>query len=177
MDWLDIKEFFKDAFKYILVIALVFLVVMYVFTLEQVVGPSMESTLKSGDVVILNKFIYGFKDVKRGEIISFNYADTKYLIKRVIGLPGENVKIENNRVIIDGKILKENYIDNITVNNFYLSSLGYDKIPDDMYLVLGDNRSNSMDSRNPKVGLVKKEDIIGRVKLRIWPIKSIKIVG
>ena len=177
MDWLDIKEFFKDAIKYIFIIVLVFVIIMYVFTLEQVVGPSMENTLKSGDVVVLNKFIYGIKDIKRGEIISFNYADTKYLIKRVIGLPGENVKIENNKVIIDGKILKENYIGDIPVNNFYLSSLGYDKIPDDMYLVLGDNRSNSMDSRNPKVGLVKKKDIIGRVKLRVWPIKSIKIVG
>lgn len=173
MDYLTIKEFFKDMFKYLLVILGVLLIVIYLFTLEQVVGPSMSPNLKSGDIVLLNKFVYKFKDIKRGDIVSLNYADTKYLIKRVIGLPGEYVEIKNNKVYIENKILKEYYLSDIEMKDFSIKDLGYDTIPKDMYLVLGDNRSNSLDSRDPKVGLIEKKDIVGRVKFRIWPLNKI----
>ena len=176
MDLLDIKEFFKDLFKYLVVVIVVLAAVIYVVTFEQVVGPSMEPTLNNGDVVILNKFIYRFKDIERSEIVSLYYSDSKYLIKRVIGLPGEYVEIKNNKVYIGDKMLNEYYLDDIEMDDFSLSQLGYDVIPEDMYLVLGDNRGNSLDSRNSKVGLISKDDIIGRVRIRIWPISNIGLV-
>ena len=176
MDWLEIKEFFKDAFKYILLIIFILFLIMYVVTLTQVIGPSMSPTLNNNDVVILDKVVYRFKSIKRGDIISFNYEETKYLIKRVIGLPGERVEIKDNTIYIDDMILEELYIDSKEVYDFSLSDLGYDKIPDDCYLVLGDNRENSLDSRDSKVGLVNKKDIIGKVQVRIWPINRFRIV-
>ena len=170
MDWLEIKEFIKDTIKYLLVIVGVIVFIIYIATFQQVVGPSMSPNYNNGDIVILNKFIYRFKDIDRGDVVSVYYADTKYLIKRVIGMPGDKVEIKDNKVYIGDKILNEYYLNEVTTNDFSLSSLGYDVIPDDMYLVLGDNRGNSLDSRDKRVGLVNKKDIIGRVKFRIWPI-------
>jgi len=176
VDFLDIKEFLKDTLKYIVLIVVVLFTVIYVVTLEQVIGPSMSPTLNNGDVVLLNKFIYKFSDIKRGEIVSLNYSDTKFLIKRVIGLPGEYVEIKDNQVYIGDKILNEYYLDNAKMSNFSLNDLGFNVIPKDMYLVLGDNRENSMDSRDLKVGLIRKNDIIGRVRVRLWPLNKIGIV-
>lgn len=177
MDFLTIKEFIKDVFKYALVILGVLLIVIYIVTLEQVVGPSMSPTLKDGDIVILNKFSYKFNDIKRGDIVSLNYADTKYLIKRVIGLPGEYVAIKDNKVYIGDKILKEYYLKDVEMKDFTLNDLGYDVIPKDKYLVLGDNRGNSLDSRDKKVGLIDKKDIVGKVKLRIWPLNKMGVIN
>lgn len=178
MDLLDMKEFVKDTIKYALIVILILFIVIYVITLEQVIGPSMSPTLKSNDVVILNKFIYKFKDIKRGDIVSFNYSDTKYLIKRIIGLPGESVEIRDNKVYIGDKVLNEPYLKNIDMDDFSLyEDLGYQTIPKDMYFVLGDNRNNSKDSRNIEVGLIKKSDIVGRVKVRIWPLNKIGAVN
>jgi len=176
MDWLEIKEFFKDTFKYILLVLFVLFLIMYVVNLTQVIGPSMSPNFNSGDIVILEKVTYRFKNIERGDVVSLNYADTKYLIKRIIGLPGEYVKVQDNTVYINDMILEEHYLNDLEYNDFDLKDLGYEKIPDDYYLVMGDNRSNSLDSRDPKVGLINKKDIIGKVRLRIWPINKFKIV-
>ncbi len=176
MDWLDIKEFLKDSIKYIVIIVIVLFVAIYVVGLQQVIGPSMSPTLKNNDILILDKISYKFSDIKRGDIISLYYADTKYLIKRVVGLPGEYIEFKDNELYIDNKKYVETYLKNVVTSDFSLSDLGYDKIPDDMYLVLGDNREDSSDSRDPKVGLIKKTEIIGKVRFRIWPLNEIKII-
>ena len=104
---------------------------------------------------------------------ALRYADTKYLIKRVIGLPGEKIEIINNKLYINDKEYQEDYLkNNLKYKDFYLKDLGYDKIPKDMYLVLGDNRENSLDSR--KIGLIKKSEINGKILLRMWPLNKIK---
>lgn len=176
MDWLEIKEFFKDTIKYIILIIVVLLLALYVVSLQQVVGPSMQPNFNSNDVVILDKIGYRFKSVDRGDVVSVYYADTKYLIKRVIGLPGENIEYRNNDLYINGVLTEENYLpEDIVTENFSLSSLGYSSIPNDYYLVIGDNREDSLDSRDPKVGLIPKKNIIGQVRLRIWPLNKIKI--
>ncbi|MCI8568905.1 MAG: signal peptidase I [Bacilli bacterium] len=173
MDWLSIKEFLLDTLKYIVTIILILFIVLYVVSITQVVGNSMYPTLKDGEVLILNKFIYNFKDIEREDIISLRYADTKYLIKRVIGLPGEKIEIINNKLYINDKEYQEDYLkNNLKYKDFYLKDLGYDKIPKDMYLVLGDNRENSLDSR--KIGLIKKSEINGKILLRMWPLNKIK---
>lgn len=173
MDWLDIKEFFKDTFKYIIIALVILFVFVFVFSVTQVVGDSMDPNLKDGDILIVNKLKYRFSSVKRGDIISLKYADTKYLIKRVIGMPGDTVEIKNNVLYINNKVYEENYLKpNMNYKDFKLSELNYNKIPNDMYLVLGDNREISLDSR--KIGLIKKEDINGKISFRFWPLNKLK---
>lgn len=174
MDWLDIKEFFKDIAKYFVIIVIILFIITFIFGITSVVGSSMSPTLKDGEVLILNKFKYRFSDIKREDIVSLRYADTKYLIKRVIGLPGEKVEIINNKLYINGIEYVEDYLSKeLNYQDFKLGDLNYTEIPEDMYLVLGDNRENSLDSR--KIGLIKKEDIVGKISFRFWPINKLKI--
>jgi len=174
VDWLDIKEFFKDAFKYIIIVMIIFFIAIYVVGLQQVVGDSMNPKLKNNDVLILDKIIYKVSKIKRGDIVALYYSDTKYLIKRVVGLPGEKIEFKNNKLYINGTIIEEDYLNDTYTENFSLEQLGYDKIPADFYFVLGDNRTNSLDSRDSKVGLITKKDIIGKIRLRIWPLNKIR---
>ncbi len=172
MDWLSIRELIIDSLKLIAVIVVILFLMIYVVSVTQVVGNSMNSTLIDGDVLVLSKANYRFFDIKRGDIISLDYEDTKYLIKRVIGLPGDRVEIKNNVLYINNEIYEEDYLDEgLTYPNFSLTDLGYDVIPEDYYLVLGDNRENSLDSR--EIGLISKDNVNGKIVLRIWPINKI----
>lgn len=174
MDWLSIRELLKDSLKLILIVFVILFLMIYIVSVTQVVGSSMSPTLSDGEVLILNKFNYRIFDVKRGDIISLDYEDTKYLIKRVIGLPGETVEIKNNELYINNTLYEEDYLpDDLVYPDFSLSDLGYSVIPDDMYLVLGDNREDSLDSR--EIGLIKKDEINGKIIFRLWPINKISI--
>lgn len=174
MDLRDIKEFLKDTFKYILTVVVVLVIIIYVVSIQQVVGPSMSPTLNSGDILILNKLNYKIFEIKRFDIVSLSSKQSKYLVKRVIGLPGEKVEYKDNKLYINDQVLKEEFLDEtIMTNNFSLSSLGYETIPEGMYFVVGDNRGNSDDSRDIKIGLIKEEDIIGKSTIRIWPLNKI----
>ncbi len=173
MDWRDIKEFLKDTSKVILLLVVILLLIQYVFSITKVVGNSMYPTLKDEEIMIINKLKYRIGKINRGEIISLKYADTKYLIKRIIGLPGEMVEIKNSQVLINGEKLNEEYLKKeLEYDDFSLTDIGVTKIPEDMYFVLGDNRENSLDSR--EIGLVKKEDIIGKISFRFWPLNTFK---
>ncbi len=174
MDLREIKEFFKDVIKYILVAIGIIFVVVYVVSLQQVVGPSMQPTLNNGDIIILNKFIYTFREPERNEVIAFDYGDTKYLVKRVIGLPGETITYKDNILYINDKAYEEKIVDGLMTEDFSLEEIGYNTIPENMYLVLGDNRNNSLDSRS--FGLIKRKDIIGKPFLKIWPLTKISFV-
>ena len=172
MDWLSIREFILDFHKLVIVIVIILVLMIYVVSVTQVVGNSMYSTLNNGDVLILNKLKYRFSEVERGDIISLEYEDTKYLIKRVIGVPGDTISISDNTVYVNGEVYIENYLEeDLEYDDFQLSSLGYQTIPADMYFVLGDNREDSLDSR--EIGLVSKDDIIGKVSFRIWPLNKL----
>ena len=174
MAWLSIKEFIIDLIKLLVVVVVILFLMIYIVSVTQVVGNSMYSTLKDGDVLILNKFKYRFFDIKRGDIISLENDDTKYLIKRVIGLPGDSISIKDNTLYINGEVYIENYLEEgLVYDDFELSSLGYQVIPDDMYFVLGDNRADSVDSR--EIGLVSKDDIIGKISFRIWPLNKLAV--
>ena len=172
MDLRVIKEFTKDFIKIAILVIIVFCVYMFIISMQQVVGTSMNNTLNNGDLVLLFKAKYKFSDVKRFDVVSFNYEDTKYLIKRVIGLPGEHIEYKDNKLYINGNYVEEER--DFETDDFKLEDLGYEVIPDDMYFVLGDNRENSLDSR--EIGLIKKEDIIGKVIFRLWPINGIKLI-
>ena len=175
MDLREVREFIIDTSKYILTMVIVIFIIMYVATVQQIIGTSMESKYKDQDIVILNKLHYRFFKIKRFDVVSLKYDGSKYLIKRVIGLPGDNIEYKNNKLFINGKKIEEYFLDKETnTEDFSLTTLGYEKIPKDMYLVLGDNRENSLDSR--EIGLVKRKDILGKIKLRIWPINKFGLV-
>lgn len=175
VDLREVREFIIDTSKYILTIVVVIFIVMYVATVQQIVGPSMDPTYKDQDIVILNKLHYRLFEIKRFDVVSLKYDGSKYLIKRVIGLPGDKVEYKNNNLFINNKMIEEEFLEeNVITEDFSLTSLGYEKIPEDMYLVLGDNRENSLDSR--EIGLIKAEDILGKISLRIWPINKFGIV-
>lgn len=169
MDFRDIKEFFNDAFKYIILIVVVFVVAVYILSFQQVVGNSMEPTFSSGDVVLINKLFPTFFDIDRNDVIVL-VEDSSYLIKRVIGLPGEYIKYEDNKLYIDGELIEEEFLES---EDFDLNDLGYDVIPEGYYFVLGDNRLNSKDSVD--IGLISEENIIGKAILRIWPLNKITL--
>lgn len=175
MDILDIKEMIKDILKYAILIAVILFVVTYLFSLQQIIGESMEPNLNDSDILILNKIQYRFSDIKRGDIVAVRFEDTNYLVKRIVGLPGEKISFKNNLLYINDEPYQEPYlIENVVTDDFSLQELGFEEIPEDYYFVLGDNRENSSDSR--ELGLVAKKDILGKTILRIWPLNGIKFV-
>jgi signal peptidase I len=137
----------------------------------------MEPTLSDGDNLIVDKITYRLREPKRFEIIVFPYQYTKntYYIKRIIGLPGETVRIdEEGRIWINGEVLEENYGKEVIKDAGLASSeivLG-----DDEYFVMGDNRNDSADSRFVSVGNIKRENIVGRAWLRIYPFNKFGIL-
>lgn len=129
----------------------------------------METTLLIGDRLIVTKYDYWIKEPTRGEIIVFKSLGDRYkfLIKRVIGLPGEEVKIENNKIYIDGKLIQEEYIK----NTIEVSDYGPVNVPVEHYFMLGDNRNNSCDSR--EWGFLSKNLIVGKARYIYWPLNRV----
>ena len=175
MDLRGVAEFFKDISKYLIVIVVVILLFVFIVGIQQVIGPSMEPTLNQGDVVIINKLIYkNVRGIKRNDIVIIQ-EEEKNMIKRIIGIPGDNIEYKDNYLYINGEKYKESFLKNeVITEDFKLSDIGYEKIPDGYYLVLGDNRENSKDSRN--FGLVSKKDIVGLAWIRIYPFNKIKFI-
>lgn len=163
------KELIKKIYPYIIVVIVVVLIRCFIVTPAVVDGQSMEDTLYNNNVVILNKLDYKLNDIKRFDVVVLKYNGEK-LIKRVIGLPGEHVEYKDGNLYIDGFLIEDTYGKTGT-DDFKLETLGYLNIPGDMYFVVGDNRSNSADSRI--LGLIKKEDILGSVSYRIFPLTKI----
>ena len=167
------KEKIKPLLPYIIIIAVVLFIKAFIVTPIKVNGESMHPTLEESDIMILNKTAYYFNEPKRFDIVVVNMPN-EYLIKRVIGLPGDDVDIIDNQLYINGEVYKEDYLDDdLNYDDFSLQDLGYATIPEDYYLVLGDNREDSIDSR--EIGLISKDEINGKIVLRIWPINKISI--
>jgi signal peptidase I len=175
MDLRDVKEFCIDTSKYIITIFVVIFLIVYVVTVQQVVGSSMSPNFENKDILILNKIHYRFFDIKRFDVVSLEYDDTKYLIKRVIGMPGDKVEYKDNILYVNDEVVEEKFLDdNIVTDDFSITDLGYEVIPKGKYLVLGDNRGDSLDSRD--IGLIDEKTILGKINLRIWPINKIRFV-
>ena len=177
------KKFLKDVLStglYLLVVLIItYLIILYVGQRTEVSGDSMEPTLSKGDNLIVDKISYQFNEPERFDIIvfPFQYQKDTYYIKRIIGLPGETVQIdEDGNIYIDGEILEESYGREIIDED----KIGIADEPitlgDDEYFVLGDNRNYSSDSRVKEVGNIKKDQIIGKAWLRIWPFSEIEFI-
>ena len=163
------KEKVRVILPYIIIIVTVLFIKAFIVTPIKVNGESMQPTLHEGDIMILNETAYYFSEPKRFDIVVVNMPN-EYLIKRVIGLPGEHVEYKDGNLYIDGFIVKENF-NHKSTNDFKLETIGYLTIPGDKYLVVGDNRPDSTDSR--VLGLFDKKDILGSVSLRIFPLNKI----
>lgn len=133
---------------------------------------SMEYTISPGDRLIGNRLAYVVREPERGDIVIFKYPDdeVQLFVKRIIGLPGETVTIEDAKVYIEGRLLEENYLkEEWTVDN---GSYTFE-VPENCYLVLGDNRNNSKDARYWENTYVEAEQILGEAGFRYWPFDSI----
>ena len=159
----------KEVVPYIIVILLAILIRTFIASPVRVNGPSMNDTLKEGQILLLNKMN---KNYKRFDIVVIDNNGTK-IIKRIIGLPGENIEYKNNSLYINNKYVED--VSKEVTADFSLEELyGYKMIPKGYYFVMGDNRDESSDSRDPiNIGLIKKSDIKGKVKIRLWPLNKI----
>ena len=173
------KAIIKGIIPYVIIIIVVVLIRTFLVTPVIVSGDSMVPTLKNRELLLLNKINYRLNDIERFDVVVIR-LENKEIIKRIVGLPGEEIMYRNNTLYVDGHELANEYTyngenkkENFDTEDFSLKTIcNCNKIPEGKYLVLGDNRSISADSR--MYGLIDQEDIEGRVKLSIWPIKIIK---
>ena len=151
---------------------LIFLVIRFVIQSYHVEGPSMQTTLTSDNFVVVNKVSYLFHAPERGDIIVFHYPldTTRDFIKRVIGLPGDTIKVDSTHVWVNGVQLTEPYV-HIPFNG--IGAVW--KIPANEYFVMGDNRPVSDDSRS--WGCVPKDFIVGKAVVVYWPLKNIEVLN
>lgn len=140
-----------------------------IFHTVRIEGSSMSHTLQSGDIALVTSFDYHFgREPSRGDIVECRFPNrSDAYIKRVIGLPGETVEIRNGETFIDGAPYPERYVSSPAED--YSITLGEDE-----YLVLGDNRADSYDSRAEEMGPIGKDDFLGRVRFILWPPESLQ---
>ena len=154
----------------VVVAAAAVLVATLFLPILQISGDSMSPTLEHDEIVVLLKT----KEFGRGDLIGF-YFQGKILLKRVIALPEDEVAIDGEgNVYVNGELLEEPYVTEKGLGDCDLE-FPY-KVPGTGYFVLGDQRSNSVDSRNSVIGAISREDIIGRVCVRVWPLTEIGFV-
>ena len=183
MDLRDIKEFFRDCFDYLIWFLGIIIIFTFVIAFHPVAGNSMTSTLEEGDVTLVSKFYHKIFDLERNDIVIIKKGSKTY-IKRIIGLPLEKIEYSKNYLYINDHRTKEMFLDDdVFTENFKFEDICDLKkckdgvIPKDYYLVMGDNRGNSLDSRDNSFGLVSKDEIIGVVMVKVWPINKIKVLN
>ncbi len=141
---------------------------LYLFAPYEVHGTSMSPTLNGDELLVVNKWIYHLKEPEYGDIIVFHTDETKDFIKRIIGLPGDRIKIEDGKLYRNGQVLNETYI-----NGRMEGTFDEVLVPAGHLFVLGDNRNNSKDSR--VIGTISMRDVVGRADMVILPINQMHI--
>ncbi|HHU76007.1 MAG TPA: signal peptidase I [Firmicutes bacterium] len=159
-----IKEAKEWARSIVLAIIIAIFIRLFLFEVFLVEGSSMYPTLQNHERLIVNKATYFFNEPEKGDIIVFRFSPQRDFIKRVIAVEGDVVEISNNRLFVDGFPLDEPYLE-----NYHMMDFGPVTIPEGHIFVLGDNRGNSMDSRDPAVGYVSRERVKGKAVVIFWP--------
>jgi signal peptidase I len=163
----------REVIETIALTVLMFLVIRFAVQNFNIEGHSMEPSLHDQELILVDKWTYLFRPPARGDVIVFIAPPqpSQDYIKRVIGLPGDVITIQNNTVIVDSVALKETYVDprnqGNTIEDRHIVNM---VVPPNDYFVLGDNRANSSDSR--VWGFVPKQNIIGRAALVYWPLQQ-----
>ncbi len=168
-----LREIISFAGYVVFVVLFTYIIVTYVGQRTEVVGSSMYPTLHDGDNLLVDKISYRFTDIERFDIIVFEYQheENVYYIKRIIGLPGETVQITDGNIYINGELLEEDYGYEVMESDGLAAepvTLGENE-----YFVLGDNRNDSTDSRDPRVGNITRDIIVGKAFVRIYPFDAI----
>ncbi|MGV8906259.1 MAG: signal peptidase I [Acetobacterium sp.] len=166
---LELREWLQSA---IIAIILAFIIKMFLFDFVMVQGSSMVPTLENGDRLIINKIGYTIGEPNYEDIVILSYSKNVEYVKRVIGKGGDTIEIKNQVVYLNDKALSEDYISPLPYDDFAKVT-----VPADTYFVMGDNRSNSSDSRYESLGFVEKNAIDGKVIFRIWPLNTIGMVN
>ena len=169
------KKVISEWIKTIL-LALVLVLTIRTFVVEAYVikGSSMEPTLHDEERLLISKFPEAWSPIERGDIVIFSHPHQpgKRLIKRVVGLPGEEVEIIGGRVYINGEALAEPYLAESGTSSHEWPSV----VPEGHYFVLGDHRDVSNDSRNPAIGFVSAAQVVGKAVFLFYPFKRLKIL-
>jgi signal peptidase I len=174
------KEVWEWAKALLIAAALVFFIRWLIFAPFIVEGPSMEPNFFTGERLIVSKIIYSIRKPERGEVIVFHADKEKDYIKRVIALPGETIKVEGDKVYVNGQLLDEPYlkavVDEAAKKGTTYNTRNFPEktVADGTIFVMGDNRSNSADSRT--IGFIKYDQIVGRADLIFWPFNKISLV-
>lgn len=155
-----------------IIIALVLALIIRTFLFQPFFIPSgsMEPTLQVGDRIIVSKFTYYFNELKLGDVVVFKYPlDPKRdFIKRVIGVPGDVIEARDSQLLVNGLIVPEPYVPRD------YGDFGPVEVPEQHFFVLGDNRTNSQDSRN--WGFVPEENLVGKAQVIFWPISRLSVI-
>ncbi len=168
------REILDTVLYFLFLFVAVWAIVTFVGQRTVVNGESMYDTLNDGDNLWVDKFSYHFKDPQRFDIVVFPmYDGEEYFIKRIIGMPGETVRIDHQgNIYINGELLEEDYGYETIEPGMVGRAFEGVTLGDDEYFVMGDNRNESEDSRFDIVGNVKREDLMGKAVFRLWPIAS-----
>ena len=166
-------------------IAAIFVMVMrfFIFSPVMVDGASMMPTFEDGDKVIVNKIGPRLADYKRFDVVVFEVAENKHYIKRIIGFPGDHIAYKDDVLYINGEVYEEPYLTSFkealidtgdfTYDFILEEKLGEMTVPQGHFFVLGDNRRKSIDSRDPQVGFIAQETILGTADFVIWPFQKL----
>jgi len=172
-----LKEILSTSLYLLGVLVVTFLLVKFVVQRTEILSGSMEPTLYKGESYLVDKISYRFTDPERFDIVTFKYKykEKTYYVKRIIGLPGDKVYIdEYGTIFINDEVLVEHF-GNEVIENAGLASepiiLGEDE-----YFMMGDNRNDSQDSRFPNVGAVKRDQILGKLWVQIWPLNRLRFM-
>ena len=160
--------FRNSVYTLITVVAVSVLVAMLLMPVLQIAGTSMSDTMGDGDIVLALRY----SKFETGDVIAFYYNNT-VLVKRVIASSGQWVDIDSDgNVYVDGVAIEESYVTQKALGECNIE-LPY-QVPTGRYFVMGDNRANSIDSRNTEIGCVSSDMVIGRIVFRVWQLDSIK---
>ena len=160
----EIRVWTRDL---LIAIGLALVIIVFLYQPVKVEGTSMAPLLSDQERIFINKFVYRFEDIHRGDVVVFWYPldRSKSFIKRVIGLPGETVEIRHGLLYVNGQLIPEPYVPPQYTD---VSDFGLIKVPKDSYFVMGDHRISSNDSR--VFGPVASQFIYGRAVFAYWPV-------
>lgn len=180
------SEMFKSIMPFVVVILVALFIRAFVFAPVAVKGSSMEPNFSHGDILIVNKLSYKLSEPKKDDIVICEYITNKMkeknIIKRVIGVPGDIINFED--VIKGDDFYLDLYLNNNFIEEDYILEPNQQKgnteypytVPENSYFVMGDNRNASSDSREQEIGAIKKQDITGKVAVRIYPFNKFSFI-
>ncbi len=171
------KSVFREALEIIFLALFIYVVIQYAVQTVHVIGHSMDRTLEHNDLLIASKLAYRLHEPERGDIVVFRppNEESRDFIKRIVALPGDHFRIVGGKITVNGLVLEEPYLpEPWTANNTAFE--GHEQVvPGRAYFVLGDNRNHSSDSRS--FGYIKREAILGKAEVRIWPLYEIALLN